>query len=367
MASKKCDGLYKRGRIWWASRDPLTGDKGVSTKCTDLEAARMWIRERERMHANPQYRSSKQATFGEWATKFLAAKAGKSAATVDYYKFKVLALNTFFPDATSLSTIDSGTVDDYVEFRLHPVVKEGEPVRRAPTEATVAKEIKTLIGILTKAKRKGCYQGDLEQLHPDIDGSYKPRERALEPWEVLKFLEALPNNRWRAFVAVCVALGCRSSEAARLTREDIDLDAGVAWIDGRKTSSSNRTLPILSSYRSLLESTLPYLPFGKVSNVPRTFGLACEKAKIAYLSPNDLRRTHATLNSVQGLPDDIIARLLGHTSVSMAKRTYNRAKSMMLIPVAERLLDQGNRIVLPAPSYDPATPKTKKAKSPRKT
>lgn len=52
MASKKVDGLYKRGRYHWASRDPLTGKRNVPTKCTDLEAARLWLRHRERLAAD---------------------------------------------------------------------------------------------------------------------------------------------------------------------------------------------------------------------------------------------------------------------------------------------------------------------------
>lgn len=355
MASKKHDGLYKRGRYWWASRDPLTGKKSVTTRCTDRKAARDWLTERERMHANPQYRSSKVATFGEWKSKYLASKSGKSKATQEYYRFKVAALSSFFPDDASLSGIDGGTVDEYVEFRRSS--------QKSPKDPTIAKEVKALVGILKRAKRKGCYTGDLDQLTPDIDGAYKPKERALSRAEVNKFLDALPSDRWRAFASLCIALGCRSSEAARLTADDIDMEHSIVWIDGRKTESSNRTLPILSSYRALVETAMAHLPFGAVHNVPRTFALACERAHIAYVTPNDLRRSHATLNSVQGLPDDMIARLLGHTSVSMAKRTYNRAKAMALLPVAERLLDQGERIVFDAPSYNTATESTSRIKN----
>jgi integrase len=334
MASKKCDGLYKRGRYYWASRDPVTG-KALSSKCTDLEAARMWLKERERIHANPQYKASRSATLGDWSSKFFAAKKSKPSATQNYYEYKIRAILSVFPPNTALSSIDAGAVDEYVAARLRAPTH--------PTEVTVMREVRVMIAILTKAKRKGCYTGDLEELVPDIDGSYKPRQRALTPEEFVAFWHALPSDRWKAFAAVCLALGCRSSEAARLTRDDVELDAGLVWIDGRKTSSSNRTLPILSPYRALLESALPALPFGKVANVHRTFGEAARKAGILPLSPNDLRRSHATLNSIMGLPDDMIARLLGHTSVSMTKRTYNRAKAAQLAPVAERLLE-GNTI-----------------------
>ena len=188
----------------------------------------------------------------------------------------------------------------------------------------------------------------------DLEGHYTPRERALTHEEVVSFVQALPTMRWRALAAVCVALGCRLSEACRLTRDDVELDSGLVWVDGRKTSTSDRTLPILSPYRPLLEFALPHLPIGVLSNVDRTFKLACSKAGIPNLSPNDLRRTHATLNGVMGLPDDLIARLLGHATVSMAKRTYNRVKASQLAPIAERLLAQGNPVQISQEQLQPA-------------
>jgi integrase len=359
MASKKCDGLYKRGRIYWASRDPLTGDKGVSTKCTDVEAARMWLRERERLRANPAYLASRQATFGDWATKFLAGKVAKSEATLAFNTSKVKAILTVFPRDLPLSAVDAGAIDDYVVARLN---SKG---RRPPKAYTVTREVRTITAILAKAKRKGCYAGDLESLTPDLDGHYTPRERSLTPEEVVAFVGALPNNHWKALAAVCVALGCRLSEACRITREDVELDSGLVWIDGRKTSTSNRTLPILSPYRSLLESALPHLPIGVISNVDRTFKLAAERAGIPNLSPNDLRRTHATLNSVMGLPDDLIAKLLGHATVSMTKRVYNRARAVQLAPVAERLLEQGKPVEFGKLGFNPTTVVSKKGRKSR--
>ncbi len=35
MAKKKRDGLYKRGRFWWTSRDPVTG-RAASAGCTNI-------------------------------------------------------------------------------------------------------------------------------------------------------------------------------------------------------------------------------------------------------------------------------------------------------------------------------------------
>jgi len=354
MAAKKIDGLYKRGRIYWASRDPVTGQRNVSTKCTDVEAARLWLRHRERLAADPAYKGSLDATFGEWSDTFLKSKRGKSEATREFNATKVKAILTVIPRETPLADITPGFVDHYVETRL------AAPQPRPPHAYTVAREVRIIISTLAKAKRSGCYPGDLEALMPtDLEGRYTPRERSLTPEEVVAFVQALPTMRWKALAAVCVALGCRLSEACRLAPEDVDLDAGLVWIDGRKTSTSDRTLPVLSPYLPLLTFALSALPIGEISNVDRTFKLACARAEIARLSPNDLRRTHATLNGVMGLPDDMIARLLGHATVSMAKRTYNRTKAAQLAPVAERLLAQGTPVHIPGAmlqsSYSPPT------------
>ena len=183
---------------------------------------------------------------------------------------------------------------------------------------------------------------------------------------MVKFLEAMPTIKWASLVALCIAIGCRLSEGFRLASEDIDLETGVVWIDGKKTPGSDRTLPIISGFRPLLEAAMPQLPIGEISNVSRTFAIAAKRAGIERCSPNDLRRTHSTLLGKRGLPDDLVARLLGHQTTSMAKRVYNRAKAIELAPVAEKLLAMAEPLQLPAEVVQICDSDRKKLKNTRK-
>jgi integrase len=243
------------------------------------------------------------------------------------------------------------SIDQYIATRRSEIVR-GKPVRGY----TAKREILALIASLRLAKRAEKYAGDIEKLMPaNLEASYQPRERALTEREVSQLIQAMPNFTWGSLVAVCVGLGCRKSEAFRLRPEDVEVRTTASkdaqgndvpfermfiWIDGRKTEGSNRIVPVLSGMRPLLEYALPHLPIGELGNVARTFSLACKRAQIERCSPNDLRRTHATLIGKRGVKNEFIAGLLGHSSTAMAERVYNQAKADELAPVVEELLSR---------------------------
>ena len=54
----------------------------------------------------------------------------------------------------------------------------------------------------------------------------------------------------------------------------------------------------------------------------RDLHAACERAEIAPVSPNDLRRTFATWQAEAGVPEAVTASLMGHTSSAMIRRVY---------------------------------------------
>jgi integrase len=349
---KKLKGFLIRFGIYHVRTDPVTR-KQMSTKCTDSEAALSWLANRQRMAQQPAVVASHFATVGDWIDKFLAQKkvGDVRPETVDFWRSKCKPVLRLLGREMPLSDITPGTIDDYIARRRSEIVR-GKPVRGY----TAKREILALIAALRLAKRADKYEGDLEKLLPEnLEASYKPRERALTEREVSQLIHAMPNYTWGALVAVCVGLGCRKSEAFRLRPEDVEVRTTTAkdahgsdvsvermfvWIDGRKTEGSNRIVPVLSGMRPLIEYALPHLPVGELGNVARTFSLACQRAQIERCSPNDLRRTHATLIGKRGVKNEFIAGLLGHSSTAMAERVYNQAKADELAPVVEELLSR---------------------------
>src|SRR5690606_10323404 len=80
-------GLYKRGRYWWLTKDPVTG-KAESTRCTTLAAAKAYQGQRELEAMDP---SNSAPGLGEQCARFIEMKAaaGRSKATLSYYRDKL--------------------------------------------------------------------------------------------------------------------------------------------------------------------------------------------------------------------------------------------------------------------------------------
>lgn len=330
MASKQ--GFYKRGAVWWLRTDPHT-KRPISTGCRTFEAAEIWRAERERFAANPSLARSMAATFGEWAQRFVDLKSRDSSrGNVVYCSSKLGAALRIWGEDCKLSTIDAGKLDLYVARRRSERVKEH----------TISKEVSTIMQVLKFAKRGQAYGGDLETLRPpDLHDNYVPRSRSLTTDEVAR-LRAAVSPRCSALIAVCVALGCRRSEAVRLTPTDVDLEGGVVHIRGTKTKGSNRQVPILSLFRPMLEEALPQLPVGETyaHSLSVILPRACAKIGIPRVSPNDLRRTHATWLYEAGVDRDVIRRLLGHTTGRLVDQVYGRPAPSALAALAEERLSK---------------------------
>lgn len=329
MASKKRDGLYKRGGIWWARTDPLT-DKPKSTGCRDLEAAKRWRAHRERIAADPSYRDSQTAKASEWMSRLVVSlqKSGKSEAYIGIVKQKLGHWVRIMGEDAMLSEYTTDAADTFMHQRRDEGV----------IDYTIGKEFACMVRVLKLAKRGGAYAGDLETFRPpDLVARYVPKKRVLTRQELTRLLAQLEPRR-AAFVAVCVALGCRLSEAFKLLPTDVDLESGRVHIGGTKTAESNRMVPILSLYRPLLVAARPYLPLDPWGNLLRDMKSACRRAGIAPCSPNDLRRTHATLLKEAGVDSDTVRRLLGHTTTTLVDRVYGQPSTEALAGLAEQKL-----------------------------
>ena len=66
---------------------------------------------------------------------------------------------------------------------------------------------------------------------------------------------------------------------------------------------------------------LPLEPWG---NYLRDLAAACERAGIARVTPNDLRRTFASWLLQQEVPPMTVAKMMGHRSTDMVMRVYGQ-------------------------------------------
>ncbi len=337
--------LYKRGSTWWGWYYEDGKRVSRSTQCRDRKAAELVARNWERDSADPRYAAARTATLSAALNLLLEnrqerATAGRgSQDTVDFYRSKAGHLVRIFEHDEDgnrrpflLSRLQAFDVDQYISRRR----AEGAG------ENTLSKELVTLRASLRLAKRAGLWAGEPSAVCPiAFAPEYKPKSRFLTPDELKKLLAELTADR-AARVAFIVATSACWKESELALRQDVAQDLSVAVIRGTKRSSRFRTVPIVSGEaRSLLQYALRHAEgkegflFRAWGNVRRDLLQACERARIAPCSPNDLRRTCATWLRAAGAPPDLIAPLMGHVDTRMVERVYGRLSPEAL---ADRLV-----------------------------
>ncbi len=221
---------------------------------------------------------------------------------------------------------------EYVDVNSLPNNVEEAYVRQRQSEEahdhTIHKELVVLRAALRLAKRNGLLHGDLDRLRTDHSPNYQPRRRSLTVPEYTNLLMALPPKR-RATVAFIVLSAPRDSEWPNVERSHVDFDS-VLTLPGTKTRRAWRQIPLRehTDLAELLKQVLAELPpdqerlFEPWLNIRRDLHVACDRAEIPHVSPNDLRRTFATWCWQGGMHPSRIALLLGHCDARMVERVY---------------------------------------------
>lgn len=307
-------GLYKRGKVWWLTSDPVNGGR-VSTRCKDKKAAQLFEAERERLAADPAYAASHQATVGEWAERVLKMKtATRSDGTADMYRVKLGHVVRIFGEGCPLADITPANVDAFIEQRQ----SEGS------INNTIGKELTALVQLAKLARRAGAYVGDVAALKPvGFSTGYKPRERTVTPTELELLMSKLLPSR-AAVLALIVSTSCRASEFPRITPEHVDTAKWLVHIPGTKTEGSDRRIPIAPMMRDLLLRALPDLPC-RWPRIGHDLPELCEELGLPPVTPNDLRRTCATWLIAAGAGHEVVSKVLGHRGTQMVYRVYGQA------------------------------------------
>ncbi|HSC85851.1 MAG TPA: tyrosine-type recombinase/integrase [Polyangiaceae bacterium] len=340
---RKPKGVYKRGRFWW-HRNPETGQR-ETTGCTDREAAEAFHAKSERRAADPSYAAQDAATLVEWIGEVMAAKSARRAAgTVRMYQQKAGHLRRIFGDRCRLSDITPKTVDRFVNQRL----EEGA------AQATVYKELVVLTQVLKAARRTGEFRAEPRSLLPtDWSSGYTPRTRALTPAEVWSLIHKCTREEHAAWIAFVVATGARLAEANRNEPADLDAAERLVRLHGTKTKGAARAVPVLEIFQPMWDLVLAF--WEKHGRGPRwaaastSLAGVAERAKLGRVSPNDLRRTYASLLIASGIEQGLVSRLMGHRDTTMVARVYGQVTPVQLATLVRRQLPSGTNETHSAP------------------
>lgn len=329
--------LYQRGRYIWARvRDEHGQIIRVTTRCTSEQAASAYADEYERKAADPHYRRSTETTLEGAISDYLVELGRRkvSEATLEIFATKAGHFVRLWGAQWPLVRIENDLVLRYIDRR------ESEGV----TPLTIKKELGALKGMLEWARFRGSFSRDLATvLPPRYSGKHKPRTRWLPQQEAMRLLHQLTPRR-AAHVAFILATGARRGESFRARREDVHLaDANPhVYIRGSKTERSRGTVPVTGITHPFLVYALQHAPgkdvlFDPWDKMVRDLDSACERAKIAKCSANDLRRTYGKWHRLAGASAEQVSVMLRHATDTLAQTTYAQVSGADIGPAMRQL------------------------------
>ena len=313
--------LYRRsddGAWWgdWTDADGKRQQRSLRTKDKSVAKGRLRAAELGKAARTRQapYRLSEAIDYMLTATCH-----DKAAGTRHMYETKARRLLATLGDV-DVNDITVDMLSEYVNKRRNGL--DGVPVG-AP--GTVVKELVTLRRALAQAVKRGKMTRTVESVMPDFRAKYTPRERYLTVPEHEALCRHLSPAR-ALWVALATLGGLRSSEVERVTWAMVDLATGWLRVPGSKTAKSRRRVPIVPALaHQLAHATrtgeLVVTPW---KNVRRDLHIACAKAHIAPVSPNDLRRTFASWLKQHGADSMAVATMMGHSSTRMVELVYGK-------------------------------------------
>lgn len=340
------DRLFRRGKTWYTIvREPSGLWRKVSTRCTDRKAAELVDRRLQREMADPAAAAEATASLEGLLTDYLNSRIarGRAEGSIEHVHQKSRALVTFLPERAA--EVTHAECEAYIVARL-----KGRDGHRPVQLTTIKKEFRVLKAALTLARRNGKFARDPDAVIPELEETYKPRKRALEPWDLVclcLFFVQSGNARRAAHVTFIMATGARWSESERARREDAG--AELVFLRGTKTEGSLRFVPVLTQITAApLAWALANAPgtdmlFDAWGNVRRDLAYACSQLGIPPVTPNDLRRSFAKWLRVGGASPADIAAAMGHTTSRMVERIYGRVEPAELRKLLEQSTGGGGK------------------------
>jgi integrase/recombinase XerD len=345
--------LRKRGRVYWANRTVKGVRERRTTECTDRKAAELVIQRWEREDADPRHRAAYQTTLRSALDRLITDREtvrSRAKGTVQMYVDKASHVARVLGAETALAEIGAAEVDRFIDTRL----AEGA------ARSTIGKELTALRAALKIAKRRGEFDKDVTDVMPiGWSNDYTPRKTFLTPEQVGALFDQLAidhstraridgvQQRLRlhrvAHVAFILATGVRWEESVRAERQDVDTDAWSVAVRGTKTDLSEATISVSPLGRALLRLALDNAPGGRTgrlfapwASVRRDLAIACDRAKIPRVTPNDLRRTCASWFVQRGGSLFAASKILRHADTRMVSKVYAQLAGSDLRATLER-------------------------------
>jgi integrase len=317
--------IYEVNGRYWTSWTENGVTKKRSCRTKNRKVAERLAAKWELERADPDYAAKEAASLKTEAGLFLRELESRKVpdGTLDMYECKVGHLVRLLPP--QLSKITVATVEDYFQTRK----AEGA------STSTLYKEWIGLRQIILRATKRGLFSTHVDVLKPLwVSSDYTPKTTHLTLDQVHALCAHLDPER-AAAVAFVVATGARRGELFRARPEDYNPTDRTIQIRGSKTEGAWRRIPVPPPFQGLLEQALPHLPVQEWTNARRDLASAAERAGVPAVTWNDLRRTFGSILVQGGVRNDVVAKLMGHTTSAMVDRVYGQQTSASLAVLIE--------------------------------
>lgn len=148
-----------------------------------------------------------------------------------------------------------------------------------------------------------------------------PRRRLSEA-EWVKVVEVEDEPKYKAYWRILGETAMRPSEALRLLEPIVD--KGFLVIGKSKTiAGENRIVPVSKETQKYLKENPRPFPMD-LHNVERGWRRVLKEAGVPHTNLYQLRKMRLTLWIAQGLPDEVVKELAGHSSIELTKNVYTR-------------------------------------------
>lgn len=224
------------------------------------------------------------------------------------------------------------------------------------------KSIRNCIGLTSSILNRAVEDGLIKSnpLTPIKLRTLLPKKRASEEDKVDPFnaadiksiLEACDRPQERALFQFAFSTGLRTGELIALKWKHIDWKNGIIHVEDNIVSGeigtvekatktdAERDVPLLPAARSALEMMRPLTALLKNGDYVFTpdginrwrhdyqirarWTIILRNAKVRYRNPYQTRHTFASTLLMNGEPELLVAKLLGHTTVEMVRRHYGK-------------------------------------------
>lgn len=360
------------GRISWRARWSFLDPSGIrrhrtETTPTRKEAEAVLTKAQHDLRSGTYVEPSRQP-FGHYMTAWLSTLKRTSKRQSTYYH---RAANWRRYGEPTLAAIPLGSLG----------VPQIQAVYDAMTDRGLAPgTVRAIHQVLRLALNDAITQGLIVRnvaALAKLPADRNPVPRHWSSAEAKRFLTDAAEGRDAALWTVMLHTGMRIGEALALRWSDVDLVAGTARIvrtvsldpdgreiivDGAKTASSVRTVPLVGPCVAILKRhrvtqnaqrlalgdrwhALDLVFPGPKGGAARRnaagerFGRARVRLDLPPLSPHGLRHTAASLALEAGANMKVVQELLGHKSIGMTLDLYSHLAPGMIRTAAEQIAD----------------------------